>query len=131
MNVNLYLPDELGEKAKAADLPLSRLLQRSVTEELQRREAVTKTMKDAREHLVDLETKEGYAYQGRINGIEVHEDDRYRWFVTTDERVLVYDDENMSAEQVEERNLEQLAEHNPDAYAAVKTALGETPIIDL
>lgn len=34
MNVNVYLPDELGKRAKEAKLPLSRMLQKAIKREL-------------------------------------------------------------------------------------------------
>lgn len=39
MNMNLYLPDAIGARARAARLPLSRMLRAAVEEELRSRAA--------------------------------------------------------------------------------------------
>jgi hypothetical protein len=55
MNHNVYLPDEISERAKAAELNLSRLLRDAVTDELKRR-ALRPMVKAAmtRDELVQL-----------------------------------------------------------------------------
>jgi hypothetical protein len=92
MDVNCYLPDELGERAKAAELNFSALLRSAIFEELEHREALAEASKGAEEHLLDVETDER-GYTARLVGKSVAYDERgdVEIFVTEDERVFAYD----------------------------------------
>ena len=67
MDITVYLPDEIGQRAKEHELNLSRLLRDAVTEELSRRGAVAETLKDSEVYEIELEGDAGY-YTGRITG---------------------------------------------------------------
>jgi hypothetical protein len=130
MNVNLYLPDDLGEKAKAAELPLSRLLQVAVRDELDRRNAVSKTLDRPETYELDLEDRDGNHYIGRITGKLIADDDRNQVYLTDDERVIVHDTHRMGYWEVEYPEQE-LSELSTAAYTAAAEALGIKPVIDL
>lgn len=137
MNVNLYLPDELGQQAKEADLPLSQLLRAAVVDELERRAAVSETLKESEVHALDLEDKDGNPYFGRLEGRLIAYDDS-QWtkpvavFLTTDERLMVHEHEKFNLWEVEndpETVLRDLLGDGPFMEAMV--ALGIKPTIDV
>jgi phage I-like protein len=132
MNLNLYLPDDLGRSAKDADLPLSQLLRAAVVNELERRAAMTETLSKTTTHEVPLDDDEG-RYTGRITGAEIAANERndVRVFLTDDERVIVHDGENLKHWVVEDPVEELHAWLDDDQYVAALRALGEEPVIDL
>jgi post-segregation antitoxin (ccd killing protein) len=91
MNVNVYLPDDLGKRAKDEDLPFSQLLRDAVAAELERREAMTAALKDAQTIELDLTDRDDNPYTGRLTGALIYGDGRSEIYVTDDERVIVYD----------------------------------------
>jgi post-segregation antitoxin (ccd killing protein) len=138
MNHNLYLPDDLGARAKAAELNLSRLLRDAVTDELERRAAVNETLAKTKEHLLNLTDDEERPYQGRLTGTEIAYDERndIAVYLTDDERVIVHDgqkeklhDLSVDPYQVVEETLRNWLDD--DAYIAAMHALGMAPVIDV
>ena len=134
MKHTVYLPDDVSEAAKTAELNLSGLLRDAVTDELERRATVSKTLAAPTEHLVDVEDPDGRTYTGRITGEMLHASDNDTSdpyvYLTDDERVLVWDPGNLTIHEIDDYDAlrELLAD---DAYVEVMTALGEKPIIDL
>lgn len=134
MNINVYLPDELGAQAKEAELPLSRILRDAVTQELERIGAM-KTATDGMEEITLDLVKEGVGYKGRFTGKHLAGGDRYDVYLADDERLIVHDthenrywehdatDEDDVAEAVEG-----LAD---DAAAQVMSALGFSYTVDI
>src|SRR5215207_5262051 len=103
MKVNVYLPDDLGERAKAAgELNLSGLLQGALRDELDRREALASLLDgELPEHELDLEDRNGNHYVGVIHGkllAEGRHDELV--YLTDDERVLVYDAGNLRVDEL-------------------------------
>ena len=92
MNVNLYLPDDLGARAKEAELPLSHLLQGAVVDELERRAMISNTLTEPQTFELQLEDEEGRSYTGRITGslIATGRGD-VELYLLDDERVIGYD----------------------------------------
>lgn len=126
--MNAYLPDDLGRRAKEADLPFSQLLRDAVTSELERREAVTATLADTKEYLIEVRHPEGYVYTGRINGkLIARARDAEDLYVTDDERLLLHDEEG----RISEVTLDDVEQWDTSAYIEASVALGEKPIIDL
>jgi hypothetical protein len=129
MNVNLYLPDELGQQAKQAELPLSQLLREAVTAELERRQAVAKAINEASEHLLDLcdDSNGGRGeYVGRLVGIVVgwngYGDTIY---LADDGRVIAHRDTlNHKDITVLDDPAEDLRQYRLDDYDATMQALG-------
>jgi hypothetical protein len=135
VDVTLYLPDELGGRAKAEFErgELSRLLQDAVRNELERRETVTKTLNDVQTYEVAVEDAEGRTFLGRITGQLIAENDRaeIEVFLTQDERVLVYDGARMKHYELTDP-VEGLKNWLIGAdYTDALHALGETPVVDL
>src|SRR5437764_582775 len=87
VNVNVYLPDEIGQRAKAADLPFSQLLRVAVIVELERRKAMSTTLEETQTYEVGLEDQEGRPYTGRVTGKRIAFDERrgVEVFLTEDE----------------------------------------------
>lgn len=124
MKFNLYLPDEIGERAKAADpdLNLSLLLRNAVVEELGRRERVAKTLKGAKEHELPLETEEGARYTGVLTGTEIAEN----VYLKADGDVAIWDEDRLQLHTFENYDLDDLRrELDDDTYIAVCDALGQ------
>jgi post-segregation antitoxin (ccd killing protein) len=138
MNHNVYLPDELGQQAKDAELNLSRLLRDAVTDELERIEAVSMTLENPQKHEVWIEGNEG-GYTGRITGTLLYWNDNNddQIFLTDDERVLVYDGNRQKVEELEADRDGTLEERlrgwiaDPSAYVDVLNQLGLEAVIDL
>ena len=103
MDISVYLHDEIGSKAKEADLPLSQMLSDAVETELARRAAVADAPGDeVGEHEVELQDVTGV-----ITGKFLGETDRgEQIFVTEDERVLVYDSGNKTVEELNDPEAE-------------------------
>lgn len=89
VNVNLYLPDDLGEQAKAENLKLSRLLREAVVRELHRRSAMSETLSETQVYEVDL-GNDDETYTGLITGKLVHETPIWLVFLTSDRRVIIH-----------------------------------------
>jgi hypothetical protein len=135
MNVNVYLPDDLGEQAKQADLPFSRLLQEAVRDELERKAMVAKTLDMPQTYELELEDSEGRAYTGRITGKEIgwSVDGDVIVYLTEDERVIVHDSGRLVYQELSDP-VNQLPDWFPNELGAVANtlhALGEKPVIDL
>ena len=131
MNVNVYLPDALGEQAKASDLPLSRMLRDAVETELQRRSAVETTLAGKQDtYEVDLETKDGVAFRGRITGT-VLDPGSGTVFLTSDERVIVYDEKRCAIHELQDPEEDLRDWLSGDEYIAALAALGITAVVDV
>jgi hypothetical protein len=125
MNVNVYLPDDIGARAKEASLPFSQLLQAAVADELERRRIMSETLTDVAVYEVDIEHPDGYVFTGRITGTLIAD----QVFLTEDERILVYDENRSRVDEVEVGDLEDVLDER--RYLEAMVALGEQPIIDL
>ena len=131
MDITVYLPDEIGERAKAAPgLNLSRLLRDAVTDALQRREAMAKTLSESQEHQVGVEDKDGRFFTGRITGSVIAISDDLTVYLTDDERVLVHDSNKLRYWEVDDAQ-EELRDLTGGAYQDAMDALGLEAIIDL
>jgi hypothetical protein len=132
MDITVYLPDEIGERAKAAGLNLSRLLRDAAQTELERRAVIATTLGQATEHLLDLEDEGGTPYTGRITGTVIARDDSGTVYLTTDERVILYDFDKLEHWEIDFDFPEVSVEDQlGDLYVEVMRALGKNPVIDL
>jgi hypothetical protein len=135
VDITVYLPDELGERAKREeDINLSRMLRDALIDEFARRDTVSKTLSDPQTIDLNLETRDGpLRYIGRITGTmiaEGHHD--VRVFLTNDERVLVYDEQKLDYHDVTddpESSLRSWLEDGP--YIEALGALGIKPVLDI
>jgi post-segregation antitoxin (ccd killing protein) len=135
VDLTVYLPDEIGKRAKEAGLNLSRLLRDGVTNELERRDAVAATLNNVETYELDLEDEDGRAYTGRVTGSHLVTASNTRGhaevYVTEDERVIAYD--GMKRRYwVLDNPVEDLRDWLPEGvYAEVLHSLGETPVVDI
>lgn len=137
-DITVYLPPELLKRAKAAELPFSRLLRSAVEAELARRFLAANA--ETEEHEVELEDEDGNPYVGRITGTviagpatvyyDTYKTETATVFLTDDERVLYYDEEN-GVTDVSEAPGETLRDFPPDEYTAAMAALGLRAVVDL
>jgi hypothetical protein len=131
MDITIYLPDELGERAKRADLNLSRMLRGQVEEELERRAAVAQTLDNPQTYELELEDPDTFRrYTGRVTGRKIAEDEQIEVFLTEDERVIVYDGGRPDYRVLEDPE-EELRGLPAAEYASALSALGIKPVIDL
>ena len=135
MDITIYLPDDIGERAKREPgINLSRLLRDALTDEFARRDAVSDTLSETQNtYEVDVEDENGRAYTGRITGHQVAQDDRNNLlvFLTQDEHVILYDTNRLQYWVLEDRETEFRDALYADAYADACDSLGITPVIDL
>ena len=133
MDVTVYLQDELGARAKG--LPrgtLSRLLRDALTDELERRDAMAKTLTEVETYELELEDGDGHRYKGRVTGKQIAgwEDDRWEVFLTVDERVILYDARELRYDELNDPAAD-LSDLPNAVYIEAMQALGEKPVIDL
>jgi post-segregation antitoxin (ccd killing protein) len=133
MNVNLYLPDDLGKEAKDAELPLSRLLQDAVSDELERRNAMSETLEDTTTHELSLEDEEGRNYTARITGTDIarNDDQDVDVYLTERENVVVHDGDKLRYWVLNDPENDLRGWLSPADYTDAMLALGITPVIDL
>jgi post-segregation antitoxin (ccd killing protein) len=138
MNFNLYLPDDLGGRAKSEGLKLSRLLRDAVTKELERKDALAATLGEPLVYEVNLVTADGAPYIGRITGRRLVEADvsgPFDVYLASDGRVILYhaDDQMVHVhESAGEDLVNVLKDALSDAeFIAACQALGVRPVVDL
>lgn len=131
MNLSVYLPDELGNWARGADLPLSRMLRQAVEAERRRRETLTGTMGKAGIYEADVAGEDGKGFTVRVHGSLIAFSGTIRAFIGHDERLFAYDSADGGTMHYLDSpaELEQLLEL--DAYIAAMHALGLRPVIDV
>lgn len=131
MDITVYLPDELGERAKAVQLPFSRLLRDAVTKELNRKAAMSKTLSASQEYKVAVEDKDRRVFTGRITGRVIAVSGDLTVYLTDDERVLVHDAFRTKYWQAHDPQEELRNLLEGGAYQGAMAALGLDAIIDL
>jgi post-segregation antitoxin (ccd killing protein) len=133
MNVNLYLPDDLGRKAKDGKLPLSQLLREAVAAALERRDAMKATLEGAEEQTIVFEDAEGRSIRGRFTGSLICEEQRdgTQVYLTDDERVILYEPEKARYWELDdpENDLQDVLDEG--SYVDAMTALGIDPVVDI
>lgn len=112
MNVNTYVPDALGARAKAAALPLSRLLRREIERELADRDAAAAVGLTA--YTLDLGDRLLSFIGERVARDERRAVSAYR---NSDGRLVIYDSAARRA---------QVLDGGQDREGALRDALGET-----
>lgn len=139
VDVTVYLPDEIGARAKKEELKLSRMLRDAVTAELERRDAMAEALADTETYEFTLRAKDPFdvEYTGRITGKLIAGDaDTIGIYLTGDRRVLaVYPDQGLY-HRIDEPGkdvVEMLLQSgvNQDEFAEACRALGLKPVIDL
>ena len=129
---NVYLPDGLGERAKAAGLNLSGLLRAAVEQELSQMEALKNIDEDIYE--VPVETDTGHRVTGRITGKYIGEDSSGdQWYLTSDGRLLMWKESTrtVTGDLLDDPDFDVNDIEDTDLRLQVAVAIGQTPIIDL
>jgi hypothetical protein len=138
MKINIYLPDDLGHRAKEEGLNLSRMLRDAAESELHKREAMNAAVGDEQVYEFTLVNDEGIEYTGRLTGKLIAGDDPQNVgvYLTNDKRVLaVYPDQSSYTELGEAGDdlLEDLRSCGLQGWEVAEAcrALGIKPVIDL
>jgi hypothetical protein len=137
MNFNVYLPDDIGERAKEEDLKLSRMLRDAVTEEFKRRDAMTAALNEKTTYEVDV-IVDGYPVTGRITGTLIVDDGEWELYLTEDRRVLLVGGQTYTHFNDPEHDLydffvggREPDEREMEPYIQACQALGFRPVIEL
>jgi hypothetical protein len=134
VDITVYLPDEIGTRAKEAELPFSRMLRDAVEDELARREVIGQTLSDGiEEHEVDLDDVTG-VITGKCLGVT--DDGDAEFYLTDDERLLVYDANRQQVSEVEDPEAElgewiEQSGKDTEVVASVMRKLGLKPRVRL
>lgn len=135
MDITVYLPDEIGVKAKEAGLKFSRILRDGVIAELDRMSAVQAALDGAvQSKELDLVTDDGRRYIGRLEAALIYEDANVGVFLATNEKVYAYD---VHTQRLHEAHSGTLADDlrqwlpNDDDYINVMLQLGQVPVIKI
>ncbi len=133
MDITVYLPDELGKRAKRENVNLSRMLRDALIEEFQRRDTMKATLDDMQVYEVEVEDDEGKVYTGRITGSQIAYDESgdVTVFLTDDERVIVHDGKRMKYWVLDDPEEQLRGWLGPAEYYEAVDALGITPVVDL
>lgn len=131
MDITIYLPDELALRAKSAGVNLSRLLRDALIEQFHQEDAVANATQDATIVTLDLQDRDGRAYKGRITASRIAQTDRVEVYLTPEEKVVVYDLDQLRYDVVEDPEEELVDLLRDDDYLEVMNALGIVPTVDL
>lgn len=127
MDITIYLPDELGERAKKHNVNLSRLLRDALIAQFEQEDTVEKTLQREKEFTLRLEDQDGRTYKGRITGVEIAEN----VYLTTDESVVVYEPDTLRFSVAEDPETDLEGMLPQDQYIKAMNALGIEPTVDL
>jgi post-segregation antitoxin (ccd killing protein) len=130
-DVTVRVDTELRAKARDLGINLSRLLEDTLRDEIERLEARTAAAADATEEIrIDLEDREGRRYVGRFTGKLLGEARGTYAYLLDDERVIVYDVDRLQYWE-NPTPLEDWFPHDPEVYIEILHGLGEKPEVDL
>ena len=132
MDITIYLPDELGQQAKAdSNVNLSRMLRDALVTYYQEVDTVDATLTNATEYTLKLEDEEGRSYKGRITATRIADSGLLEVFLTDEENVVLYDADKAEYWVIEDPEEELKDSLDQDAYLDVMAALGRDPVVDL
>jgi hypothetical protein len=137
MDINVYLPDETGQWAKANDLNLSRLLRDAVAQERLRQTALAAALDgEANTYDLTVEDDAGRRYTSRLHGALIAETDIHGAgvYLAANEQVYVYDALNFRLHEIPDDLLAiELRKWIDDdgTYIEAMAALGEDAVIDI
>ena len=131
MDIKVYLPDEIGEKAIAAGLKgrWSAIFREAIEEEIMRQEAVAESLKGAEQVVLSLTDSDGRSFKGRFTGKLLADDVNGELYLKEDETLLFYRPQAETYSAVEVDELQELL--SLEAYIEAMHALGEEPVIDI
>lgn len=131
MDLTVYLPDELGAKAKNESLNFSRLLRSAVKAELSRRERAQEAIESLGEpQQFDVRVaKNDKEHTGRIKGWSIDHNNDWDVYLTVDDRVIVHDVFRLSYEEMPKD--EAPSTLDPTRFPDALRFLGVEPVVDL
>lgn len=132
MDITLYLPDDLGQWAKAQDgLNLSKLFRAAVIDLRERTEATERTLAESDVHELDALDDDGVSYTARLHGAVIGgdpEDLVSTAYLLDDGRVVVFDGERL----VFLRDPDEMREWlDPGEFVKAMAAVGRRAVIDV
>lgn len=133
MDITVYLPDEIAQRAKAQNVNLSRVLRDALTAQFTEEDAVSATLEGARTITLELRSDEGRAYRGRMEATLLGEsaDGATAVYLRRSGEVIAYRAGDRAFRAVEDPASELFAILPADRYFAAMDALGIVPEIDL
>jgi len=131
LDITVYLPDELGTRAKSERVNLSAMLRAALTQHFKEADVMTETLSGAQPVLLDLEDKDGMPYHGRITGTLLTKSGDLSFYLTQSRKFLVYDAGKGSYWVVANPETDLRGMLHDDAYADAMAALGIIPTFDL
>lgn len=129
MDITVYLPDEIGTRAREQGLNLSRLLQDAVEIELAHRDAMATLLHAPQTYRLDAD---GTTH--RLVGTKIVEDGDLAVFLTEDERIFLHDAGRLQLFEIDEDWDPPLALRgflSDAAYEEAMRVLGIRPLRDL
>lgn len=130
MDITVYLPDELGERAKEADLPFSRLLRSAVQRELAHRSAAQDMEGDMDRRELEVEDSTGPVTY-RVTAATVARSGNAEVLLHPTGSVYVYDSSKLTLRELENPVEELRGMLDGSDYRKACEALGVRPVIDL
>jgi hypothetical protein len=133
VDITVYLPDEIAQRAKAQNVNLSRVLRDALTTQFAEEDTVSATLEESRTVTLELQTDEGRAYRGRMEATLIGEDPATGTavYLRRSGEVIAYRPTDRAFRTVEDPASELLAELPTEAYIAAMDALGIVPEVDL
>jgi len=140
MNLTVYLPDELGRRAKEAELPFSRLLRDAVSEELQRAAELERLNERTEAEMETHKLKVGKdekLWLARFKGVRIAATDELDIYRTDNEEIVLYNcrDRRFNilpiGEDVEISSFLKEIAPSEDEYVQIASKLGVISIIDV
>ncbi len=131
MDITIYLPDELGTRAKSERVNLSAMLRAALTKHFMEVDAMNDTLKGAQPVLLELEDKDGRPFHGKITGTLLAEWNNISIYLTDTGKVLAYDADKPSYQVIANPEAALRGVLDDDGYSDVMDALGIVPTIDL
>jgi hypothetical protein len=138
MNHNVYLPDEISERAKAAELNLSGLLRAAVIDALDRRDALEGARDGMVGQNIDIDHQDGRALQLRFTGKHVAGGTIDVYLTDNGTVVLVFADDYETFKDVAlfckwaaDKHRHNFGPHGESTIRDAMTALGGRTVIDL
>jgi hypothetical protein len=133
VDITVYLPDEVAQRAKAQNVNLSRVLRDALTTQFAEEDAVKATLEQASMVTLELRTDEGRAYRGRMEATLIGEDAATDTaiYLRRSGEVIAYREEDRQFRTVADPASELVAVLPTNDYIAAMDALGIVPEVDL
>ena len=131
MDITIYLPDEIADRAKRQNVNLSRLLRDALAAQFQQEDAMAKTLEGASQVVLQLENEDGRTYKGRITATKIAGSGDVEVFLTEEENVVVYEENKCKYSVCEDPEEDLRGWLTDDQYIEAMNALGIEPTVDL